>query len=161
MDVIIGSSSSEFLIKAITKVAGAEVQKAYHTEYDNNSNAVLISTPAGALPCKRIFFIKWQPSIDKDALRQSLVDLIWTVMQNMLSHKFTSLAFPAIGCGKHGCSVDVVVKTLVKEMKNQLIMRKLPLTVKFVIQPEQTNIYDEFCKQLLTSEEGIVTIFFY
>lgn len=77
----------------------------------------------------------------------------------MISYKFTSLAFPALGCGKHGCSVDIVVKTLVKEMKNQLTMRNLPLTVKFVIQPDQQNIYDEFCKQLLTIQDGIVKIF--
>jgi hypothetical protein len=128
---------------------------AYNTEYQNNSNAILISTPPGTLPCKRIFFVKWEPATDEAILRQSLVDLIWTVIQNMIAHKFTSLAFPAIGCGKHGCSVDFVVKTLVKEVKNQLTMRGLPLTVKFVIQPGQQNIYDEFCKQVLTSQEGI------
>jgi O-acetyl-ADP-ribose deacetylase (regulator of RNase III) len=76
----------------------------------------------------------------------------------MIAYKFTSLAFPAIGCGNHGCSVDIVVKTLVKEMKNQLTMRDSPLTVKFVIEPDQQNIYDEFCKQVLTSQEGIFLI---
>ncbi len=131
---------------------------AYNTEYQNNSNAILISTPPGTLPCKRIFFVKWEPATDEAILRQSLVDLIWTVIQNMIAYKFTSLAFPAIGCGKHGCSVDSVVKTLVKEVKNQLTMRGLPLTVKFVIQPGQQNIYDEFCKQVLTSQDGIFLI---
>jgi hypothetical protein len=140
-------------------VAGDEVKTAYNIEYQNNSNAILISTPPGTLPCKRIFFVQWQPATDEAILRQSLVDLIWTVIQNVISYKFTSVAFPAIGCGKHGCSVDVVVKTLVKEMKNQLTMRNLPLTVKFVIQPDQQNIYDEFCKQVLTAQDGIIKIF--
>jgi hypothetical protein len=45
---------------------------------------------------------------------------------------------------------------MVKEMKDQIKMRNLPWTVKFVIQPEQHNIYDEFCKQVLSSQEGIV-----
>ncbi|CAF3807161.1 unnamed protein product [Rotaria sp. Silwood1] len=155
VDVIIGSSSSEILKQAIIKVAGDEVQKAYNAEYKNNPNAIVISTPPGTLPCKRIFFVKWQPDMDETILQQSLVDLIWTVIQNVISYKFTSLAFPAIGCGKHGCSVGVVVKTMVKEMKAQLTMRNLPLVVKFVIHPDQQNIYDEFCKQLLTTEDDI------
>ncbi len=156
MDVIIGSSSSEILKKAIIKVAGDEVQTAYDAEYQNNPNDILISTPPGTLPCKRIFFVKWQPAKDETILRQSIVDLMWTVIQNVISYKFTSLAFPAIGCGQHGCSVDVIVKTMVKEMKNQLTMRNLALTVKFVIQPNQQNIYDEFCKQVLATQDGIV-----
>jgi hypothetical protein len=137
-------------------VAGSEVQTAYDAEYKSNPNAILISTPSGTLPCKRIFFVKWQPATDEAILRQSLIDVIWTVIQNLIAYKFTSLAFPAIGCGQHGCSVDVVVKTMVKEMKNQLAMRNLPLTVKFMIQPNQQNIYDEFCKQVLATQSGIV-----
>ena len=156
MDVIIGSSSSEILKKAIIKVAGDEVQTAYNAQYKNNPNSVLISTPPGILPCKRIFFVKWQPAKDETILRQSIVDLMWTVIQSVISYKFTSLAFPAIGCGQHGCSVDVVVKTMVKEMRNQLTMRNLSLTVKFVIQPNQQNIYAEFCKQVLATQHGIV-----
>jgi O-acetyl-ADP-ribose deacetylase (regulator of RNase III) len=149
------------LKKAIIKAAGDEVETAYNTEYKNNSNAILISTPPGVLPCKRIFFVKWQPDKDEAKLRQSLIDLIWIIVQNVMAYKFTSLAFPAIGCGKHGCSVDIVVKTLVKEMKNQLTMRDLPLTVKFVIQSDQQNIYDEFCKQVLATQNGIVKIFLF
>jgi hypothetical protein len=149
------------LKKAIINAAGNEVETAYNTEYKNNSNTILISTPPGVLPCKRIFFVKWKPDPDEAKLRQSLIDLIWTIVQNVMAYKFTSLAFPAIGCGKHGCSVDVVVKTLVREMKNQLTMRDLSLTVKFVIQSNQQNIYDEFCKQVLATQNGIVKIFLY
>ena len=142
--------------KAILKAAGDEVQRAYDTENKNNPNAVLISTPPGVLPSKRIFFVKWKPDTDEAKLRQSLIDLIWTIVQNVIACKFTSLAFPAIGCGKHGCSIDIVVKTLVREMKNQLIIRDLSLRVKFVIQPDQQNIYDEFCKQVLSTQNGMV-----
>jgi len=101
------------------------------------------------LPCKRIFFIKWVPVTDEAILRQSLIDLVWAIIQNVMAHNFTSLAFPAIGCGKHNCSVDIVVKTLVKEMRNQLTIRSLPFQVRFIIQPNAQHIYDEFCKQLV------------
>jgi hypothetical protein len=77
----------------------------------------------------------------------------------MISHNFNSIAFPAIGCGQHGCSVHVVVKTMVREMKTQLIKRNLPWTVKFIIQSDQPNIYDEFCKEVLATHHGKDKIF--
>lgn len=76
-----------------------------------------------------------------------------------MAYNYTSIAFPAIGCGKHGCSVDIVVKTMVKEMKKQLADRKLSLVVKFVIEPDQQNVYDEFCKQVLASNESKGSVF--
>ncbi|CAF2747523.1 unnamed protein product [Rotaria sp. Silwood2] len=153
VDAIIGSSSSIALQQTIIEAAGNEVKTAYETEYRRNPNSILISTPPGQLSCQRIFFLKWKPNVDDSILRQSIVDFIWTVIQNVISYNYTSVAFPAIGCGGYGCSVDIVVKTMVREIKNQLKTRNLSLTVKFVIQPEQKNIYDEFCKQVLASEE--------
>jgi O-acetyl-ADP-ribose deacetylase (regulator of RNase III) len=156
VDVIVGSSSSGILRRTIINAAGNEIQIAYNNEYKNNPNSLLIVTPPGALLCKRIFFIKWEPAADEEILRQSLVDVMWNVVQHVITYKFTSIAFPAIGCGKHGCSIDVVVKTMVKEMKEQLMKRNLPWTVKFLLQPDQQNIYDEFCNQLLTTQDGKV-----
>ncbi len=134
--------------------AGNEVQTAYDAEIRNQPNSKLVVTPPGALNCKKIFFVKWQPDTDDEKLQQSLIDLISIVVQNSISHKFNSMAFPAIGCGQHGCSIDMVVKTMVQEMKKQLIQTKLRWTVKFIVQPDQQNIYDEFCKQVLTTQNG-------
>jgi hypothetical protein len=150
--VIIGCSSSENLRQVLLKTAGDQVHTIYTREYENNPNSLLISTPPGDLSCKRIFFLKWVPHRDDDILRQSIADLISNVIQNVHSHNYTSVAFPAIGCGGHACSVDVVVKTMVREMKQHMQMRKLPWTVKFIICPNQKNVYDEFCKQLLSSD---------
>jgi hypothetical protein len=44
---------------------------------------------------------------------------------------------------------------MVREMKQQITNRKLPWTVKFIVQPNQQNVYDEFCKQLLSSDDGM------
>nr|ACD54744.1 macro BAL-like protein [Adineta vaga] len=159
VDVIIGSSSSDILKKAIIKAAGDEVQTSYKNEYRNNPNSILISTPPGALPCKRIFFVKWKPDNDQTVLRQSLVDLVWTVIQNVISYNFTSFAFPALGCGQHGCSIDIVVETMVNETKNQLTRRNIPLTARFVIEPKQQNVYDEFIKRITETQNGIVNFF--
>ncbi|CAF1167765.1 unnamed protein product [Rotaria sordida] len=123
VDAIIGNSSSIALQDTIIKAAGDEVETA------------------------------WEPDADDSILRQSIIDFIWNIIQNVISCNYTSIACPAIGCGGYGCSVDIVVKTIVQEIKNQLKTRNLALTVKFVIRPEQQNIYDEFCKQVLASEE--------
>ncbi|CAF4093803.1 unnamed protein product, partial [Rotaria sordida] len=155
VDVIIGSSSSRFLRKAILTAAGNEIQTAYNLELKNHPNSILIETLSGALPCKQIFFVQWKPDNDEKVLEQSLVDLISTVVQNVKSHNFTSFALPAIGCGKYHCSIDIVVKTMVLEMKKHLMTKNLPWTVKFVVEPDQENIYDEFCKQLFTREDGL------
>ncbi|CAF2236408.1 unnamed protein product, partial [Rotaria magnacalcarata] len=154
VDVIVGSSSSGILREIIIKAAGKESRMAYDIELKSHPNSVLIAIPSGSLPCKQIFFVKWEPNDNEEILQQSLIDLISTVVQNVISHNFTSVAFPAIGCGKHACSVDIVVKTMVHEMKKHLIQRKLSWTVKFVVNDNQENVYDEFCKQVLTTEDG-------
>jgi hypothetical protein len=43
---------------------------------------------------------------------------------------------------------------MVREMKQQIENRKLPWTVKFIVHPSQQNVYDEFCKQVLSSDHA-------
>ncbi|CAF4661264.1 unnamed protein product, partial [Rotaria magnacalcarata] len=100
VDVIVGSTSSGILREIILKAAGKESQLAYEIERRNHPNYILIEIPAGSLQCKKIFFVKWGPNDNEEILQQSLIDLINIVVQNAISHKFTSIAFPAIGCGK-------------------------------------------------------------
>jgi hypothetical protein len=45
---------------------------------------------------------------------------------------------------------------MIREIKQQIQKRKLPWKVKFIIQPNQQNIYDEFCRQLLSSDYASV-----
>ncbi|CAF5042887.1 unnamed protein product, partial [Rotaria sp. Silwood1] len=149
VDVIIVSSSSVNLKNAIIDAAGDDIRSIYDDELNNNQCSLLISTPPGDLPCEKIFFIKWKPDSNEAILQQSIVDFVSNAIQNMIAYNFNSIALPAIGCGDYGCPVAIVVKTLVKEVKKQLIMRNLPLKVIFVIQPNSTNVYDEFCKQAL------------
>ncbi|CAF3136953.1 unnamed protein product, partial [Rotaria sp. Silwood2] len=152
VDAIIGSSSSKHLKKAIIKAAGRDVESAYQTEYLHNPDAILISTISGQLPCKRIFFLKWQPESNEGELRQSIKDFISNVIQHVISYKYSSVAFPAIGCGHHNCSVTIVVETMVNAIKKELERRGKALAIKFVIEPGKQNVYDEFCKHVLASE---------
>lgn len=152
IDVIIGSSSSENLRQILLKAAGDQARSVYNREQAVNPNASVIITPPGHLQCKKIFFFNWEPNKNKDILRKSIADLIANVVKNVHSQKCTSLAFPALGCGEYACAVDIVVKTMVKEMKQQIEQNNLPWTVKFVIHPSQQHVYDEFCKQVLSSD---------
>ncbi|CAF3599514.1 unnamed protein product [Rotaria sp. Silwood1] len=110
-------SSSENLKQILLEAEGKEVENAYDEEAKNNPPSSIISTLSGQLPGKRIFFLKWEPNTNPETLKQSIIDLIWNVIQNTTSYKFTSIAFLAIGCGEHACPVHIVVKTMVKEMK--------------------------------------------
>ncbi|UJR11706.1 hypothetical protein I4U23_015887 [Adineta vaga] len=152
VDVIIGCSSSENLRHILLKAAGDHALTVYNKEHMANTNASVIIIPPGHLHCNKIFFFKWEPNKNKNILQQSIIDLISNVVQHVNSHKYTSIAFPAIGCGEHACSVDIVVKTMVREMKQQMEKHGLSWTVKFIIHPSQQNVYDEFCKQLLSSD---------
>jgi len=134
--------------------AGDGVRQDYNTQTKSNPNSLLVVTSSGQLSCKRIFFVQWKPHTDESILRQSIIDFIWNVIQNAVAYGCTSIALPAIGCGKHACSVDIVVKTMVNEVKKEIKNRKLPFKVRFVIPVEQTNVYDEFCKQVLASDSN-------
>jgi hypothetical protein len=39
---------------------------------------------------------------------------------------------------------------MIREMKEHMQMRKLPETVKFIIHPNQENVYEVLCKQFLS-----------
>ncbi|CAF1436669.1 unnamed protein product [Adineta ricciae] len=152
VDVIIGSMSSENLRQILLKAAGDQAQSAYIKEQTATRNPSVIITPPGHLSCKSIFFFRWEPNKNKKILHQSIVDLIANIVQRVHAHRYTSIAFPALGCGEHACSVDIVVKTMVKEMKQQIEKNSLPWTVKFIVHPSQPHVYDEFCRQVLSSD---------
>lgn len=136
-------------MERILDAAGKEIAASYHKQTKEDPNALLLVLDHGHLPCKKIFVSKWVPSKDKEDLQRSLADLVGNVIQHVIAHQCASIALPAIGCGKHGCSVDVVVKTMVCELKEHLRIRNLPLKVKIVIEASQKTVYEEFCTRIL------------
>lgn len=116
---------------------------------------MLISTGPGSLSCQTVLFVRWQPSRDDSGLRRSITSLISNVIAHAAQLHYKSIAIPAIGCGNHDCSIDIVVETMVTTVKTELARSTMVLTVIFVIQPEKQTVYDEFCKHLFTSNQGI------
>jgi hypothetical protein len=154
--VIVVSTASDYLRQIIIIEGGEEVYQFYEKETNSNPNSLLISSPPGKLLCKRIFFVKWKPVEDENILRQSLIDLIWNVIQNVLSYKFDSIAFPSIGCGHSNISQNIIIQTLIYELINQIKNRNLSLIIKFIILPDEHQIYQQFCEQLLQSEQSLI-----
>ncbi|CAF3464752.1 unnamed protein product [Rotaria sp. Silwood2] len=155
VDVIVVSSSSDYLRQIVIIEGGEQVYEAYERENKTNPNSLIISTPPGNLLCKRIFFLKWIPDENENLLRQSIIDFIWNVIQNVLSYKFDSIAFPPIGCAHSNISTSIIIKTLINQLIYQIKSRNLSLTVKFVILPDQNDIYEEFYQELLKCEQDI------
>lgn len=60
---------------------------------------------------------------------------------------------PAIEYGKHDGSLDTVVKIMVLAMRTRLIKRNISWKKNFIIQPDERTVYDEFCKQLLSTRD--------
>ncbi len=136
--------------------AGKEVYEVYEKENHSNPNSLLISTPPGNLLCKKIFFLKWKPDENENILRQSINDFIWNVIQNVLSYEYDSIAFPSIGCGHSNISTQIIIQTLIYQLIYQIKNRNLSLIIKFIILPDENQIYQQFSQQILSSKQGLI-----
>ena len=83
------------------------------------------------------------PSIEKflaDAIRKGVEDY----------HQ--SIAFPVIGCGKIGHSIDVISQVLIEEADRHRQLLKHRISVLFVSESGRTDIYDRFQQQIFSLE---------
>ena len=149
--MIIGCLSSEKLCQSLLKAAGNQVETEFNKQYQTNPHLLVISTSPGHLKCQKLLFFRWIPSSDPNILRQSLVDLVWNIIQHVNLYQYKSIAIPAIGCGEHACSLDLVAQTFIRELSQQVDKRKLSWTIKIIIHPSQSNVYDEFARQISSS----------
>lgn len=159
--MIAASSSSENLTQILLHAAGKDAADSFNQQQKANPNSLIIVTPPGDLRCKQLFFLKWEPNNNNDdeLLKQSIDDLIHNLVQNLLSYNFTSIAFPAIGCGEYGFNLNVLIKALVRSFRYQLIKRRLSWTIHFVIEPQHQQIFDEFSRQILASNQSHSFVF--
>lgn len=142
---------------AVYKAGGKGLKSAFDKKVKENHKNSVISVPAeGSLKSKAIFFVPWKPSSDEKALRQSIEQLVENVVEKALSENFESIAFPAIGCGNYGCSIDLIAKTFVRHC-HQLVTNH-SLSIVFVIQPDKTDIYDSFHREISSSKHRSTTV---
>lgn len=137
----------------VFKAGGKSLKSAFDNKASGNEKRSLISIPSeGSLRSKVIYFIPWKPSSDENRLCQSMEQLVESVIKKAASENFQSITFPAIGCGGYGCSTSLIAKTLIGQC--QRLLRKYPLSVVFVIQPERVEIYEDFRRHLGSSKHG-------
>ncbi|CAF0841077.1 unnamed protein product [Didymodactylos carnosus] len=147
VDAVVVCSTSDVLRKAIIDVAGRQV----NDEFTNQSSvsSKIIETSSGSLPCKRILFIPWTPhQKDQNMLQKSIRTFVSDAVVHALNIGCTSIAFPAIGCGKFGVPADFIADIMIDEAENLLMKYPSKFSISFVLLPQQRPVYNEFCKQL-------------
>ncbi|CAF0879818.1 unnamed protein product [Didymodactylos carnosus] len=147
-DIIVVCSTSEILRNAVIVSAGKQVATEFSSQYVTQQNQ-LISTSPGMLGCKKILFIPWLPQIqDPVILRQSISLFVSEAVTYACANNYTSIAFPAIGCGKFGIAADIIAETMIHEAEQQLSKHRKNMSISFVLLPEQQSVYNEFLQKL-------------
>ncbi len=88
----------------------------------------------------------WTANPDESILQKSIEEFVSDATEKAVEERYISIAFPAIGCGKFGCSTSLVAQAMVGEANRK--RRTYNISISFVIQPERTDVYDEFQKQI-------------
>ncbi len=155
--MIVICSSSKYLVQNVLKAGGKSFQKSYMAQVNQNEMAFVISIPAdGQLKSKAVYFVPWIPNADSNKLCESIEHLIENVMKKAASDNYQSIAFPAIGCGEYECPVNLIANTFVRTVRE--LLPKYPISIRFVIQPEKTDVYEEFRKQLGPSQSKSISL---
>jgi O-acetyl-ADP-ribose deacetylase (regulator of RNase III) len=119
----------------------------YNAEINKNSEASVITVQAaGQLASKWIYFLPWMADSDASVLQQSIEKFVSDAVEKAVEEGYRSIAFPAIGCGQFGCSINLVAQAMVGEVCRKL--QAYNMSISFVIQPERADVYDEFRKQV-------------
>ena len=144
-------------METLFKAGGKSMKSTFAKKEKENDKSSLISIPSeGSLKSKVIYIVSWKPSSDQNRLCQSIEQLVKIVIKKAASENFQSIAFPAIGCGGFQCSTTLIAKALITQC--QRLLTKYPLLVLFVIQPEKSEIYEEFRQHINSSKYGQMTV---
>jgi hypothetical protein len=123
------------------------MENSFDTEFNKDPAASVISVAAtGQLAAKKVYFLTCEPDIDVNKFHESIGIFIANAMRKAKDENYQSIAFPAIGCGGYGCSPDLIARSIINEIDKQLA--KYSMFVSLVIQPDRTDIYDEFQKEI-------------
>lgn len=128
----------------------------YNEQNKKTPNASILSAPAGGtLACKKVYFLPWKVNSDESVLVKSIEKFVSDALEKAVGEKCSSIAFPAIGCGGFGCSIRLVASTMVRSVYKKFYT--YPISVTFVIQPNRTDIYDEFQQQINRLNERLAS----
>ncbi|KAM6970013.1 protein mono-ADP-ribosyltransferase PARP14-like [Aplochiton taeniatus] len=113
-EVIVNSSNKDFNLKtgvskAILDAAGLTVEMECSTiAQSRSSQASMIITSAGSLPCKNIVHIVGQNDPGR------IKEVVYDVLKMCEEQKFASVSFPALGTGQGGASPAAVADAMIE-----------------------------------------------
>ncbi|CAF5018093.1 unnamed protein product [Rotaria sp. Silwood1] len=145
-DVVVVCSSSVGLLINVLEAGGDIFRNSYNIEFRKNPTNIIAIPASGQLLAKIIYFIPWEPDSDETLFCKSLKKFVSNAIEKAVNDNYKSIAFPAIGCGQYGCSLSLVAKTLIEEAHQLGSLH--PIAISFIIEPDRTDIYDEFKKQI-------------
>jgi hypothetical protein len=140
-------SKAGVLPSSIHHAGGSAISTAYEAQSKKASSDAVISIEAcGLLACRRVYFLPWKPTSDHVANQKSLQKFVADAVNKAVQDKYQSVAFPAVGCGKHDLSISSVALAMCEEARRQSFATGI--SIVFVIQAERTDIYDAFQEQI-------------
>lgn len=150
------SLSSQYLCQAICNAGGDTLINSYESAYDQcpEENVIVIDA-VGCIRSKRIYFLQTEADDDQDVLEKSLANFVSNTIDKAIEEGYQSIAFPAIGCGQSGCSIATVAQAMIRQAYHYFII--YDLSISFIIQPEQADVFHEFRKQLNLFKESTLS----
>lgn len=140
VDVIVISSSSNGLIKSLLGSAGSDVRRKYEEKTASATKTQTFAIKCANLRCREILFIPWSPSQSDVLTEQTIRNFLSEAITYVIDRNYTSVAFPAIGCGQFELDADVVAHTMIDYIK----MNKCSLDITFAIHPDCHSVFDSF-----------------
>lgn len=143
-----------YLLDAILAKAGPSVKQEY-IEAAKLSPSEPFETNSGQLLCRKLLFLPWNmDQRSQKAFYQSIRNFVTKAVQYAIKAHHTSIAFPAIGCGKLNFDKNVIANEMLVEAQKQLLTANVLLQIIFVILPEKNDVYEAFQAKLESLQQG-------
>nr|XP_045003525.1 protein mono-ADP-ribosyltransferase PARP9 isoform X1 [Jaculus jaculus] len=153
-DVIVNSVNtfdltSGPITKSILQQAGEEMKWEFDdikAKLTSNSQLVLV-TKGFKLLCRYVYHVLWQPTMM--TTYQILKDAMKICLKKCLISDISSISFPTLGTGGMGMNKKTAAQIMFNEVLTfATVYLAKPLTVNFVIFPEDTETYEVFCAEM-------------
>lgn len=138
-----GNHTAGPVLKSILQQAGDEMKLELEKQAKQARDSQLVLITEGFnLSCLNVFHVFWDPTLRKS---QVLKYAVKTCLEKCLVLKKSSISFPALGTGNIGMAKATVAEIMFHEVLTFARYRlKKPLTVKFVIFPDEMETYKVF-----------------
>lgn len=147
VDMVVVCSTSDDLLEDILGKAGPavaeDIREAIQAKHIDSDG---YETDGGELLCQRLLFLPWiTRKLDDITIRRSIQSFFTTALQHALKNGYTSLAFPALGCGRLNCEPKLIAEAMLDETQRYANHN---LSILIVMHPEKEDAYEAFCHKL-------------